>query len=115
MDRAHSSIGGLGWPGRSREKPGQRAAPAVQAVHDRAVPGHHVGLWRFLLRRRVTDSVLVKQNWHLECLHGAYHRWRVDTRDEIDEGLDVRGLIFPSRQPLLITRDQGGNELNHVY
>ena len=33
----------------------------------------------------------------------------------VHHGLDVRGLLLPHDDRLLFTRDQGGNELNHLY
>ena len=47
------------------------AAPAVEAVHDRAVHGHDVGERRLVLRRREARPVLVQRDRHLQRLHRA--------------------------------------------
>ena len=60
--------------------------------------------------------LLVEQDRHLERVHGSGRRRRVDAGHEIDEGFDLRRFsFFPHDNRVLITRDQGGNELNHLY
>ena len=71
---------------------------------------------RVVLGRRIAHPVLLEQDRHLERLHHPGRRRRVDAGDEVDEGLDLRRLVLPApTTAMLITRDQGGNELNHLY
>ena len=69
-----------------------------------------------LLRRRVADPVLVEQDRHLERVHGAGRpaaRGRRSPRRPRIRPTPCR--YFPNDDRILITRDQGGNELNHLY
>ena len=42
-------------------------------------------------------------------------RRRVDADHQVDDRFDLRRLLFPKDDRILFTRDQGGNELNHLY
>ena len=90
---------------------------AAEAVHDRAVPGHDVDHRRVVLRRTSRASCSRRTR------RGIWNAYTIPV------GRRARGRRSPSRPPIrpmpsrsfrtttaiLFTRDQGGNELNHLY
>jgi Tol biopolymer transport system component len=88
---------------------------SAEAVHHRAVSQHDVNHRRLVFRRRVSHPLLSNKTgiWNAYTVPVGGGTWTPLTSSTTDSTYGVS--FFPTDDRILITRDQGGNELNHLY